>query len=144
MPTTIVQAVPGVSNVTISAKSDVIRPTQYQWYRDGVMLGGSQWVVYTILNVSPEDMKAKWRVVVTGQDGSQQSPDFTLSTAPPLPPPALPGSTTSVQHAPMSPAQQAALQNAPPNAWQQNQANPPRDLKAMGFTDAQIAGMKGK
>jgi hypothetical protein len=84
MATTIIQAVPGVSNITLSAKSDLIQPFKYQWYRNNLALGGSQWVVHSILNVSADDMKAKWRVTVYGQNGTEQSPDFTLSAAMPL------------------------------------------------------------
>jgi|HubBroStandDraft_6_1064221.scaffolds.fasta_scaffold21257_3 hypothetical protein len=104
MATSIVQAIPGVSNVTLSVKSDLVQPYKYQWYRNNLALGGSQWVTYTLLNVSPDDMKAKWYVVVYGQNGTEQSPDYTLSTAPPPPQPPVPGATVSVQAPPAPPA----------------------------------------
>ena len=128
MATTIVQAIPGVSNITLSAKSDLVQPYKYQWYRNNKMMGGSQWIVYSILNVSADDMKAKWSVEVTGENGVERSPDFTLSTAPPPPQikPVEPTATPAGHPGPLLPPK------------------PSGDLKAMGFTDAQIASMKGK
>jgi hypothetical protein len=167
MPTTVVQPYSSVSSVTLTAKSDLVQPNKYQWYRNNKMVGGSQWIAYTILNVSADDMKAKWSVVVTGENGTERSTDFTLSTAPP---PAqakgpFPASTvqapqgqqkdykamgfTDAQIAAMRPVPQSgpawpAGQANIPQGGQQRQAAQPQDLKSMGFTDAQIGGMKGK
>jgi len=66
---------------TLGVTTEIKGVFRYQWMRDGEYLGGSQDKSYTIVNPKPEDLKAKYSVRVTGQDGhSETSNELVLGS----------------------------------------------------------------
>jgi hypothetical protein len=63
---------------TFGFTTDILEPYRFQWKRNGVFVGGNN-KSYTTPPLRPEDFKAKYSVVVTGQDKTEESDAVLLS-----------------------------------------------------------------
>ena len=94
---------------TFGFTTDLIEPYRFQWKRNGVFVGRNE-KTYTTPPLRPEDFKAKYSVVVTGQDKTEESAEVLLSDVA-LKPSLAPKPTTSA--APAPPAPVVATPSAP-------------------------------
>jgi hypothetical protein len=63
---------------TFGVTTDLLEPYRYQWKRNGVHIGKNE-KSYTTPPLRPEDFKAKYSVVVHGQDKTEESAEVLLS-----------------------------------------------------------------
>ena len=70
---------------TFGFTTDLVEPHRFQWKRNGVYVGGNN-KSYTTPPLRPEDFKAKYSVVVTGQDNTEESDVVVLGDVVAKPP----------------------------------------------------------
>jgi hypothetical protein len=64
---------------TFSVETDLVAPYNYIWKRNGVPIPGAQSAkTYTTPPARPEDFRAKYSVMVIGQDTSEESNALAL------------------------------------------------------------------
>lgn len=102
MATTIATAPVTGASATLGVTTDLVAPYKYQWKRNGVYLPQGNDKSYVTPPLRPDDFKAKYSVVVYGQDKTEESAEVMLSQA--APKPAAPPAPT--------PAQEKAQQEA--------------------------------
>lgn len=74
-------------NATLGVTTDLIAPYRYVWKRNGAFVPSASDKSYVTPPLRPEDFKAKYSVIVYGQDKTEESPEVMLVTAKPIPPP---------------------------------------------------------
>jgi len=81
---------------TFGFTTDLIEPYRFQWKRNGVFVGRNE-KSYTTPPLRPEDYKAKYSVMVWGQDKMEESAEIVLADAIAKPPvkPVTPSASTS-------------------------------------------------
>ena len=81
--------IPHGERATLSFTTDLIAPYKYQWKKDGVFLTQGNDKSYTTPPLRPLDFKAKFSVVVYGQDKTEESPGVSIDDkvldVPPIP-----------------------------------------------------------
>jgi hypothetical protein len=100
MATKINTPVPVGEFATFGFTTDLVEPYRFQWKRNGIFVGGNN-KSYTTPPLRPEDFKAKYSVIVHGQDKSEESDAVVLGdvvvrpSAKPGPPPTPPVGTVA-------------------------------------------------
>lgn len=63
---------------TFGVDTDLVAPYLFQWKRNGVHVGGNH-KSYTTPPLRPDDFKAKYSVLVYGQDKTEESPPVVMN-----------------------------------------------------------------
>jgi hypothetical protein len=82
-------------NVTMGVSTDLVAPWKYQWKRNGVFLTNGNEKCYVTPPLKPDDYKAKYSVVVYGQDTTEESPGTMLPAVAAKPVSTVPTATTA-------------------------------------------------